>query len=93
MAKLNTSIRKYSFSNRVVDVLELPAGYCNHAEIVFFFETRLDNYWIDQAILHEYESKINFNYKIILKTRSSSWCHRLTHVAKLPLEVNLCKPM
>ena len=30
------------------------------AETVFSFEMRLDNYWEDQDILYEYESKIDF---------------------------------
>ena len=30
------------------------------AETVLTFETRLDDYWKDQDILYEYESKINF---------------------------------
>ena len=29
------------------------------AETVFCFEMRLDNYWKDQDILYEYESKLN----------------------------------
>ena len=53
-------VRKYSFSNRVVDLWNYPLDSVISAETVFCFETRLDNYWKDQDILYEYESKLNF---------------------------------
>ena len=31
-----------------------------NTETVFSFETRQDNYWKDQGIIDEYESKIDF---------------------------------
>ena len=84
-------VRKYSFSNRVVDLWNSLPDSVISAETVFSFETRLDNYWKDQDILYEYESKINFKlaYRVILKMRS--WCYRYTHVVNLLPEVNLCK--
>ena len=53
-------VRKYSFSNRVVDLWNSLPDSVISAETVFTFETRLDDYWKDQDILYEYESKINF---------------------------------
>ena len=53
-------VRKYSFSNRVVDLWNSLPDSVISAETVFYFETRLDNYWKDQDILYEYESKLNF---------------------------------
>ena len=55
-------VRKYSFSNRVVNLWNsLPDSVISaSAETVFCFETRLDNHWKDQDILYEYESKLNF---------------------------------
>ena len=52
--------RKYSFNNRIVDLWNSLPDSVISAETVFSFETRLDNYWKDQDILYEYESKINF---------------------------------
>ena len=53
-------VRKYSFRNRVVDLLNSLPDSVISAETVFSFEMRLDNYWEDQDILYEYESKIDF---------------------------------
>ena len=53
-------VRKYSFSNRVVDLWNSLPDSVISAETVFTFETRLDDYWKDQDILYKYESKINF---------------------------------
>ena len=53
-------VRKDSFSNRVVDLWNSLPDSVISAETVFTFETRLDDYWKDQDILYEYESKINF---------------------------------
>ena len=52
-------VRKYSFSNRVVDLWNSLPDSVISAETVFTFQTRLDDYWKDQDILYEYESKIN----------------------------------
>ena len=52
--------RKHSFSNRVVDLWNSLLDSVISAEIVFSFEMRSDNYWKDQDILYEYESKIHF---------------------------------
>ena len=53
-------VRKYSFSNRVVDLWNSLLDSVISVETVFTFETRLDDYWKDQDILYEYESKLNF---------------------------------
>ena len=53
-------VRKYSFSNRVVNLWNSLPDSVISAETVFCFETRLDNHWKDQDILYEYESKLNF---------------------------------
>ena len=58
--KARLDVRKYPFSNRVVDIWNSLPDSVISAEIVFSFETRLDDYWKDQDILLEYESKINF---------------------------------
>ena len=81
-------VRKYSFSNRVVNLWNSLPDSVISAETVFCFETRLDNHWKDQDILYEYESKLILNYRVILKTRS--WCYRYSLVVNLLPEVNLC---
>ena len=53
-------VRKYSFSNRVVNLWNSLPDSVISAETVFCFETRLDNHWKDQDILYEYESKLSF---------------------------------
>ena len=53
-------VRKYSFSNRVVNHWNSLPDSVISAETVFCFETRLDNHWKDQDILYDYESKLNF---------------------------------
>ena len=53
-------VRKYSFTNRVVDLWNSLPDSVISAETVFSLETRLDDYWKDQDILYEYESKIKF---------------------------------
>ena len=53
-------VRKYSFSNRVVDLWNSLPDSVISAETMSSFETRLDDYCKDQDILYKYESKINF---------------------------------
>ena len=53
-------VRKYSFSNRVVNLWNSLPDSVISAETVFCFETRLDNHWKNQDILYEYEFKLNF---------------------------------
>ena len=48
-------VRKYSFSNRVVDFCNSLSDIVSSAETVFTFQTRPDNYWKDQDIPCEYE--------------------------------------
>ena len=52
-------VRKYSFSNRVVDVWNSLPDDVISASTVFSFEVRLDEYWKDQDILYNYEVKLH----------------------------------
>ena len=57
-------IRKYSFSNRVVDIWNsLPDDVIN-AESVFTFEKRLDNHWKDQDIYYNWEAELDIARRI-----------------------------
>ena len=53
-------VRKYYFSNRVVNLWNSLPDNIISAETVFSFEMRLDNYRKDQDILYKYQSKIDF---------------------------------
>ena len=56
-------VRKYSFSNRVVDVWNSLPDDAVSANGVFLFELRLDEYWKDQGILHNYEAKLDIRLR------------------------------
>ena len=58
--KGRVDVRKYYFSNRVVNAWNSLPDSVISAETVFSFEKGLDNYWQDQDIIYEYESKIHF---------------------------------
>ncbi len=52
-------IRKYSFSNRVVDTWNSLPDEVVCAETIFTFEKRLDRHWENQARLYDYEAEID----------------------------------
>ena len=56
-------VRKYSFSNRVVDVWNSLPDDVISASTVFSFEVRLDEYWKDQDILYNYEVKLDIRLR------------------------------
>ena len=70
----STCIVSNSYSVSYLTVVSDSINSVIGAEAVFCFETRLDNYWKDQDILYEYESKLILKYRVTLKTRS--WCYR-----------------
>ena len=51
-------LRKYFFTNRIVDVWNsLPENVVS-ADSVNSFKNRLDRYWIDQSVYYDWESDI-----------------------------------
>lgn len=52
------NIRKYSFTNRVVDVWNSLPNSVIQAKTVYSFECRLDKYWKEQDIMYDFEAQL-----------------------------------
>ena len=52
-------LRKYYFTNRVVNIWNSQPSYVISAETVNYFKSRLDNFWKNQDIIYDYQSDIH----------------------------------
>ena len=52
-------LRKYYFTNRVVNIWNSLPIYVISAETVNCFKGRLDNFWKNQDIIYDYQSDIH----------------------------------
>jgi len=52
-------LRKYYFTNRVVNTWDSLPSYVITTEIVNCFKSRLDNFWKNQDIIYDYQSDIH----------------------------------
>ena len=52
-------LRKYYFTNRVVNMWNSLSGYVFSAESVNCSKKRLDNFWKDQEIIYNFRAEIN----------------------------------
>ena len=61
-------LRKYSFTNRVVDLWNSLPDNVSSAKTVFNFEVRLDRHWKDQDITFNYEAQVDTKTRNIQQT-------------------------
>ena len=52
-------IRKYAFSNRVVDIWNSLPDCVVTAKSLHAFENRLDKYWSNQELVYDFAAKVN----------------------------------
>jgi len=57
MAKYD--LRKYFFSNRIVNVWNYLPGHVVNADTVNCFKSRLDKFWANQELMYNFQSKIH----------------------------------
>jgi len=52
-------LRKYFFSNRVVNVWNSLPGHVVNADTVNCFKSRLDKFWASQELMYNFRSEIH----------------------------------
>ncbi len=51
-------LRKFNFTNRIVNIWNSLPNYVVSADSVNTFKTRLDKFWTNQEIIYDYRAQI-----------------------------------